>query len=543
MNNQLLIPLCCVVFGAAAFIAGRQSATVEVAATPAPRETATVPAAAPSQPAPVKIPAALEAPSVLPQIVSLVNAADSEADPIGRQQLLNDAAVCLGQASSAEVRELFLTTTNEVIREWAARRWGEVDPKAMLQHLASLSPRESARLRPPLDTLKRALFQGWAHIDPAAALAAAAAEKGSKEFNDVFLSAAAQAIADDPAKGFSLSAQYRSPWLHFHNWRAFRSMWEHQPAAFTREVFGRTQPSLRDSMTLAAIDSAKAWASADAAGFSAWAVKEFSSDKRELHQELDHARLFEILMEHDPEAAGRVFAEAKPSFLRNKMQALYVSHIAAANPQEAAQWIDDNVTAGRSAAFTAWAEASAKAVGHKQAAVLALSLPPGAGRDAAAGAALDGWADDDVNAAVAWAKAQPASEGENAPVTHMTYAWLKYHASEASRYIMEHPDLGWSPSIFLNATRNLPFAEAVGLIKSLPDQHAETSLKMLSERLANGSNKVREIASLPPERQAIAVRSAAEEIAYTDPKRAATWVAALPAGPLRAAGEEGLAGR
>jgi hypothetical protein len=120
---------------------------------------------------------------------------------------------------------------------------------------------------------------------------------------------------------------------------------------------------------------------------------------------------------------------------------------------------------------------------------------------------------------------------------------MKYHSAEASRYVMAHPDLGWSRSSFFHATRALPFAEAVKLIRKLPDEPADASLTTLSERLASGANQVRELAALPVDRQVIAVRAAASEIAFRDPKRAATWVAALPAGPLRAAGEEGLVGR
>jgi len=534
MNKRWITPLCCILSGTTAFVAARRNGATESPTPAVPVNSAAAPAAVrPLVPAVKVVPPA--PPPVLPQILPLVQSIDAEADPLARLRLQNEAAAILARASREEVREFFLTTTNEALREWVARRWGEVDPQGLRQHLQSLPPQESSRLRPSLEILKRAMYQGWAHIDPAAALAAAATEAGKKEFNNLLLAAAAQAIADDPARGFELFAKYRGPWIHFHDWKSFRAMWEHQPAAFTREVFARDS----ESMEFAAIDAAKAWAATDAAGFSAWAVTQFDSGV----DGIGRSQLFDILMEHDPDAAGKIFAKSEPSWLRNKMQEQFVSQLAAKDPQQAAQWIGENVSMGRTAAFEAWAEASAKAVGHEQATMLALSLPAGVARDAAARAALFGWATDDVDAAVTWAKSQEISDGEKAPITHIVHTWMKYHSAEASRYIMEHPNLGWSRSNFFNAARTLPFAEAVRLIRSLPDEPAETSLKMLSERLASGTNQVRELAVLPVERQVIAVRAAASEIAFRDPKKAVTWVGALPAGPLRSAGEAELGGR
>ena len=522
----------CTAAAAAAWFAGRATAPVEPPPSPPQVQAAAPPAV--TTPAPPLAP-----PPVLADVLALAAASAGETDGIARQQTLQKAARLLSNATAAEARELFLTTGEGFLQECALRRWAELEPQPALDHLLRLNAQQRLQLAAGFKPLLRALFQGWAHADPLVALRAASKCPREVEFSEIEYAVICQAVADDVTRGLALLAEKRV-WATKGS-EGGRQMWDRQPAAFTRGLFALSTGSLKDTpdwpILRLGVDSARAWAAADAGAFTAWAAQHFAAGPRE---DRCHAELFGLFLTHDPEAAGAAFAATPPSALRNKMREQYVAHLAAADPQAAVQWLETNLTSGRDAAYRTWAESIAKASGHEQAAALADALPPGRSRDAASEAALYAWAGKDVNAAVAWAKAQPAPDGTRAAITHLAYPWLQHHGPEAARYILQNPALGWSETIIRSATRQAPFAEAVALAGKLPETHAQEAAQAIGERLARDGTGAKAIAALTTEQQLTAIRAAAEELSFTDKSKAAAWVAALPAGPLRSAGQAAI---
>jgi len=523
--------LCCAAAGPAAWLAGR--ARTEAVSSPA---APPVIASAPAQPTPPK--------PVLPKLLAAAAAAENAPEALTRQQQLHAAARLLAEASAAEARELFLTTDSAFLQECAARRWAELEPRAALDHLLKLDAQAASLLPAGLEALSRAVFAGWASRDPASALAAAEPLRQREGFRHALSAAGCQAISDDVTRGLALCVQYGSILSEKFPGQPLRRIWEHQPAEFTRALFALPEGGKFDAYGLRfGIESAKVWAARDTAGFVAWAAQHFRSgtSKPDGFQESRfNGELFGLLLEHDPDAAGTAFANTPPSELRNLMRRQYVGVLAAEDPQAATAWIDDNLTSGREAAYRLWAETIAKTTGHEQAAVLALNLPPGKARDAAAEAALYAWTGKDAGAALTWAQSQPAPVGGRAPITYLSSYWLLRHGEEAGRYILTHPDLEWGGGGIRSAVLRVPFAEAVTLLRGLPASRREEAARALGERLAEGTHRAAEIAALPAPMQTLAVQSAAAQLHGTDPAQAAAWIAALPAGPLRTAGEEAV---
>ena len=530
--------LCCVVAAPAAWYAGRSAFQT------GPPEPALI-IAAPSVPEQIEAPPPVKSP-VLAEVLALATAADLEQDSVKRQQQLYAAARLLADATAAEAKELCLTTSDGFLQEQAIRRWAELEPRAALDYLQSLDAQQISQLPAPIDRLHAVVFQGWAHLDPDSALAAADTFRLRPGRGNVLNAAAYQAVTDDVVRGIALLSQYGAVSHGFIHGSYSRQMWEHQPAAFTRCMFNLPADAKVDGTVLRfAIPSAKAWIAIDATGFTAWAVQHFTTGKRKANgfQESHfHAELFGLLLTQDSEAAGRAFAATPPSELRSKMQAQYVAALAAEDPQAAALWLDANITNGHVTAYRLWAEAIAKSAGHEQAAALALALPPGSARDAASEAALSAWAGKDLNTALIWAKAQPMEAGSPAPIVHLCSLWLQREGPKAGLYILQHPELGWSNSDFRLATLRVPVDEAAKLANSLPPAAADAAVKAIAERLTDGSHRVSEIAALAPEQQATAVRLAVGWMKSADKTKAAAWAASIPAGPLRTAGEAALAG-
>ena len=531
--------LCCAATVPVAWNAGHRTVQIR---PPEP----TLVMEAPSAPDQLEAPIPAK-PPVLPEVLALAAAADLENDSIKRQQQLHAAMRLLADATAAEAKELCLSTIDAFLQEHAIRRWAELEPRAALDHLLGLDAQQISQLPASIDRLRAAVFRGWAHLDPGAALAAAETLRLQRPgYSDVLNAAAFQAVADDVTRGLALSSQFGALGMGSRGERSSRHMWEHQPAAFTRGIFNLPADAMVDDHALRyGIPSAKAWIATDSTGFTAWAVQHFTTGKRKANgfQESHfHAELFGLLLTQDSEAAGRAFAATPPSELRSKMQAQYVAALAAEDPQAAALWLDANITNGHVTAYRLWAEAIAKSAGHEQAAALALALPPGSARDAASEAALYAWAGKDLNTALTWAKAQPMEAGSPAPIVHLCSLWLQREGPKAGLYILQHPELGWSNSDFRLATLRVPVDEAAKLANSLPPAAADAAVKAIAERLTDGSHRVSEIAALAPEQQATAVRLAVGWMKSADKTKAAAWAASIPAGPLRTAGEAALAG-
>lgn len=521
------------------------SVAAAVLAWQAGRATAPAPPPAPAIPWDPPVPAPPEPPTpaprpALPDILQLAATADGEADAIARQQTLQQAARLLSHATAQEARELFLTTRDAYLQKCALRRWAELDPQPALNHLTSRDAQQRALLPAGYKPLVNVLFQGWAHSDPAAALKAAGALPMESEYSEVEFAIICQATADDVARGTAVMTE-RFRWGEPFRVGG-RQMWEHQPAAFTRSLFayttgGRNRLSL-DMILGHGVDSATAWAASDAAGFVVWAAQHFAANPTEARF---HAELFGLFLQHAPDAAGEAFAATPPGELRNKMREQYVAHLATADPGAAVAWLEENLTSGRDAAYRTWAEAVAKSAGHEQSAALANTLQPGRGRDAASEAALYAWAAKDVSAAVAWAKSQPAAADVRAAISHLAYPWLQHQSQDAARYILANPTLGWGGLIVRAAARSsLPLAETAKLAAALPPEFTSEAAEGLGERVGRETAPFKSIAALTSEQQLIAVRTAAEVMAHTDRAKASTWIATLPAGPLRTAADDVL---
>jgi hypothetical protein len=472
---------------------------------------------------------------VLPDVLQLARAAAGEADAILSQQTLQQAARLLSNATAREARELFLSTKDAYLQKCAVRRWAELEPRAALDQLMRLDAQQRALLPAGFRPLVNALFQGWAHLDPAAALKAASSLPIEVEYSEAEFSVICQATADDVERGTALMTE-RRVWGEPGRGGGWQ-MWEHQPAAFTRSLFELTirdkKASSWDMLLHHGVDSARAWAAADAAGFTAWAAQHFAAGPAE---DRFHAELFGLFLQHAPEAAGEAFAATPRGELSNKMREQYVAHLAAADPGAAVEWLEQNLTSGRDAAYRTWAEAVAKSAGHEQSAALANALPPGRGRDAASEAALYAWAAKDISAAVAWAKSQPVPAGERAAISYLVYPWLRHHPHDAARYMLQNPGAGWGDFNFRTVGRSsLPLAETARLAATLPPDLALQAAEGIGERVGRAGESFKNIAALTPEQQLTAVRTAAEIMVHTDRAKAAAWIAALPAGQVRAA--------
>ncbi len=514
-----------VLAGAAGWYAGSATSTVSTRMEPPSAPLAAMPTIAKEVEQP---------PAALPRLLNGAATAESEMDPLLQQRLCQQTARLLATATAAEAAQLLATTHLPYLRECAIRRWAELDPTAALAWVEALS-----RDDPSFAAMGRALFSGWAHVDPRAAFVAVEARRLERSWRGMEGAAAHRALADDPVGALHLLKDFRgitgdaSP---------PRWVWEKQAERFARACFSQVELGAGSPIfAKSATEAARAWSRGNPRGFREWVRIVLSKPGNEFQSQTG---LFALLLESDAASATSMFASTPPSSLRNAMKVAYAGHLAAIDPSAAAEWITNELPAGKSRAWASWVATVMKSGNPAKAAEIAASLPDPESRRSALNNLLYEWGTMDFEAALAWAKNQPATPEEPPVLSVLAYRWLDLHGPVAARYIMEHADGSWSRMILPAAARSLPFGESVRLAaaRDFSDEDAEVLFEALGSVMARGQHSAAALSGLKLERQEAIVRVAAEEMKTSHAKQAVEWAARLPAGSLRNAAQEVLIG-